>query len=129
MLQEKILALTLLGSTWVLYLLIFLSVISLTVMLERAVYFLRRQMSGQFDQLLSLCRKGALAEAARQAQNDSMEAEVVRVAAESAAGGLESVEKAIASTIDRRRLQYEQWLFVLGTLGNNVVTFVKPSNL
>ena len=23
------------------------------------------------------------------------------------------------STIDRRRLEYEQWLFVLGTLGNN----------
>jgi len=25
----------------------------------------------------------------------------------------------VASTIDRRRLEYEQWLFVLGTLGNN----------
>ena len=119
MLQEKILALTLTGSTWVLYLLIILSVISLTVMLERAVYFARRQMSSQFDELLRLCRAGALAEAAKKATSDSMEAEVVRVAAESAPGGLESVEKAIASTIDRRRLQYEQWLFVLGTLGNN----------
>jgi len=96
-LEQKILALTLVGSTWVLYLLIGLSVISVTVMLERAVYFLRRQMSGQFDELLKL----------------------IRVAAESAPGGLESVEKAIASTIDRRKLQYEQWLFVLGTLGNN----------
>jgi len=118
-LEQKILALTLVGSTWVLYLLIGLSVISVTVMLERAVYFLRRQMSGQFDELLKLCRVGALTEAAKQAQSDSMEAEVIRVAAESAPGGLESVEKAIASTIDRRKLQYEQWLFVLGTLGNN----------
>jgi biopolymer transport protein ExbB/TolQ len=118
-LQEKILALTLIGSTWVLYLLIGLSIVSLTVMLERTVYFLKRQMSGQFDELLKLCRQGHLTEAAAKAKNDSMESEVVRVAAESAPGGLESVDKAIASTIDRRRLEYEQWLFVLGTLGNN----------
>ena len=49
----------------------------------------------------------------------AMEAEVVRVAARIAGSGQEAVEKAVASTIDRRRLEYERWLFVLGTLGNN----------
>ena len=44
---------------------------------------------------------------------------MVRTAASAAAGGNEAVEKAVQSTIDRRRLEYEQWLFVLGTLGNN----------
>jgi biopolymer transport protein ExbB len=60
-----------------------------------------------------------LPQAARLAEGDAMEAEVVRVAASVSAGGDEAVEKAVASTIDRRRLEYEQWLFVLGTLGNN----------
>ena len=34
-------------------------------------------------------------------------------------GGNPAVEKAVQSIIDRRRLEYEKWLFVLGTLGNN----------
>jgi biopolymer transport protein ExbB len=36
-----------------------------------------------------------------------------------AESGDAAVEKAVQSTIDRRRLEYEQWLFILGTLGNN----------
>jgi len=48
-----------------------------------------------------------------------MEAEVVRAAARVASSGQAAVEKAVASTIDRRRLEYERWVFVLGTLGNN----------
>jgi biopolymer transport protein ExbB len=118
-LQEQILALTLTGSTWVLYLLLGLSVVSITVMLERAVYFVRRRMGSRFDALIKLCQSGKLDEAAKTAAGDSMEAEVVRVAGETAHNGQEAVEKAIQSTIDRRRLQYEAGLFVLGTLGNN----------
>src|SRR5438045_600869 len=89
------------------------------VMLDRWVYFGRRRMSRRFPELLRLCQQGELPQAARLAEGDAMEAEVVRVAASVSAGGQEAVEKAVASTIDRRRLEYEQWLFVLGTLGNN----------
>src|SRR3989449_8317735 len=67
----------------------------------------------------SLCQDGSLDKAAQLAAGDAMEAEVVRVAARVAGSGQEAVEKAVASTIDRRRLEYERWLFVLGTLGNN----------
>jgi biopolymer transport protein ExbB len=103
----------------VLWLLLVLSVLSVAVMIERGLYFSRRRMSKTFPELLRLCQGGELAKAAALATSDSMEAEVVRAAAGVAEGGNQAVEKAVQSTIDRRRLEYEQWLFVLGTLGNN----------
>jgi biopolymer transport protein ExbB len=69
--------------------------------------------------LLRKCQSGDLQGAAAMALSDAMEAEVVRIAAGVAGSGDEAVEKAVQSTIDRRRLEYEQWLFILGTLGNN----------
>src|SRR4051812_49631194 len=49
-----------------------------------------------------------------------MEAEVARVAMRRAPdGNHEEVAEAISSIIEKRRLQYEQGLFILGTLGNN----------
>ena len=119
MIAEKLLAFTLLGAGWVLWLLLGLSLLSVTVMFERAIYFARRRMSSAFPEILKRCLTGDLSGAAALATSDSMEAEVVRVAAGVSSGGQEAVEKAVASTIDRRRLEYEQWLFVLGTLGNN----------
>ncbi len=119
MIEQRLLAFTMLGAGWVLWLLVGLSVLSVTVMLERGLYFGQRRMSKRFPELLRLCQDGALDKAAQLAAGDAMEAEVVRVAARVAGSGQEAVEKAVASTIDRRRLEYEKWLFVLGTLGNN----------
>jgi biopolymer transport protein ExbB/TolQ/biopolymer transport protein ExbD len=108
------------GARAVMILLIFLSVLSIAVTIERGIYFGRRRMSRTFPEMLSLCLKGELSKAARlAAESDSMESEVVRAAAEAAPGGQGAVEKAVASTIDRRKLEYEQYLFILGTLGNN----------
>jgi biopolymer transport protein ExbB/TolQ len=117
--EQRLLAFTLLGAGWVLWLLVGLSVLSVTVMLERGFYFGQRRMSKRFPELLRLCQDGSLDKAAQLAGGDAMEAEVVRVAARVADSGQQAVEKAVASTIDRRRLEYEKWLFVLGTLGNN----------
>ena len=119
MISEKLLAFTLLGAGWVLWLLLALSVLSVAVMVERALYFGSRRMSKVFPRLLELCQSGDLKSAASLATSDSMESEVVRAAAGVAEGGTPAVEKAVQSTIDRRRLEYEKWLFVLGTLGNN----------
>jgi biopolymer transport protein ExbB/TolQ len=116
---QRLLAFALLGAGWVLWLLVALSVLSVAVMLERGLYFGQRRMSKRFPELLRLCQDGSLDKAAQLAEGDAMEAEVIRVAARVASSGQEAVEKAIASTIDRRRLEYERWLFVLGTLGNN----------
>jgi biopolymer transport protein ExbB len=101
------------------WLLVALSVLSVAVMIERALYFGSRRMSKLFPRLLELCLSGDLKAAAALATSDSMESEVVRAAARVAQGGNQAVEKAVQSTIDRRRLEYERWLFVLGTLGNN----------
>jgi biopolymer transport protein ExbB len=117
--EQRLLAFTMLGAGWVLWLLVGLSVLSVTVMLERGLYFGQRRMSKRFPELLRLCQDGSLDKAAQLAEGDAMEAEVVRVAARVAGSGQQAVEKAVASTIDRRRLEYERWLFVLGTLGNN----------
>lgn len=119
MIEQRLLAFAMLGARWVLWLLIALSVLSVTVMLERGLYFGQRRMSKRFPELLRLCQDGSLDKAAQLAAGDAMETEVVRVAAQVAGSGLQAVEKAVASTIDRRRLEYERWLFVLGTLGNN----------
>lgn len=119
MIAQRLLAFALLGAGWVLWLLVALSVLSVAVMLERGLYFGQRRMSKRFPELLLLCQDGSLDKAAQLAEGDAMEAEVIRVAARVASSGQEAVEKAIASTIDRRRLEYERWLFVLGTLGNN----------
>ena len=119
MIADKLLSFTLLGAGWVLGLLIGLSVVSVTVMVERAVWFWRRRMSQAFPQLLALAQAGDLTEAMLLAEGDAMEAEVVRVAAERRNDGHEAVAEAISSVIEKRRLQYEQGLFILGTLGNN----------
>jgi biopolymer transport protein ExbB len=117
--EQRLLAFAMLGAGWVMWLLVGLSVLSVTVMLERGLYFGQRRMSKRFPELLRLCQDGALDKAAQLAAGDAMEAEVVRVAARVAGSGQGAVEKAVASTVDRRRLEYEKWLFVLGTLGNN----------
>ena len=76
MIAQKLLAFTLLGAGWVLWLLLGLSVLSVTVMIERALYFLRRRMSASFPELLKRCRAGDLTGAAGLAKSDAMEAEV-----------------------------------------------------
>jgi biopolymer transport protein ExbB len=120
LITERLLALTLrLGAGWVMWLLVMLSVLSVAVMVERALYFGSRRMSKLFPRLLELCLNGDLKGAAALATSDSMESQVVRAAAGVAAGGNPAVEKAVQSVIDRRRLEYEKGLFVLGTLGNN----------
>ena len=80
MLTQKLLAVTNLGADWVLWLLVFLSVVSVGIMLERAAFFLSRRVSDP-DLLSSRLLAGDLA-GARQAVEgrQGMEADVVRAA-------------------------------------------------
>src|SRR5215510_13282658 len=55
-LTSKFLAFTLLGAQWVLWLLIGLSVLSVAVMIERALYLARRRVD--LDRLLADLRQG-----------------------------------------------------------------------
>jgi biopolymer transport protein ExbB len=119
MLTQKLLAVTQLGADWVLWLLVLLSVVSVGVMLERAAFFLARRIP-DLDALSRLLLAGDLA-GARQAVEGrrGMEAEVVRAAVEHAAKGPDAVAEVVTAQMERSRLQYEERLAFLGTLGNN----------
>jgi len=119
MLTQKLLAVTNLGADWVLWLLVFLSVVSVGIMLERAAFFLSRRVSDP-DILSSRLLAGDLT-GARQAVEgrQGMEADVVRAAVEHAGKGPDAVAEIVYAQMERSRLEYERRLAFLGTLGNN----------
>lgn len=107
------------GATWVLWLLIVLSFISVAVMIERLVYFWSHSY-GDVEPVSARLSEGDLEGAVALVGNHpSLEAEVVRQGIQAAPRGPEAVEEAIRATIIRDRLGYERFLSYLGTLGNN----------
>ncbi|RKH13404.1 MotA/TolQ/ExbB proton channel family protein [Corallococcus sp. CA053C] len=118
-LSRKLLGVTLTSAEWVLWVLVCLSVLSIAIMLERAVYFARNRLPDSETLALRLAR-GEL-EAVRVAVQGrkGMEAAVIREGLASTPQGAATVEQVIASTLARERPQYERFLSVLGTLGNN----------
>jgi biopolymer transport protein ExbB len=119
---ERLLAFTLLGSEWVLWLLIILSVISVAVMVERAITLRSRAPDPETlaSRLSGLLASGDFA-GARAALGPPTSPEV-RVAlaglAELPRGRMPAVE-AMAAAKSRERLAMERYLGILGTLGNN----------
>ncbi|MBX3189513.1 MAG: MotA/TolQ/ExbB proton channel family protein [Labilithrix sp.] len=122
MLIERLTKLALLGSAWVLYVLLFLSVISIATMVERWVYFARR--SGDLEQLRSklLAR---LDEANLEgvdevlAADRSLQARIAREALRWLHGGPEAMADAVDAELARVRAELEKGSNLLGTLGNN----------
>jgi biopolymer transport protein ExbB len=119
---ERLLAFTLLGSEWVLWLLIFLSVLSIAVMVERFVVLPRgtRDLDEMAAALLELLGKGDVAGARRAiGAPASPEARVGLVGLSEIGRGRDAASEAMASAKSRERLTLERRLGVLGTLGNN----------
>jgi biopolymer transport protein ExbB len=121
-LTQRILGFTLLGSEWVLWLLIALSILSVTVMVERALAFggvgekteaLGREV---VERLLAADRAGAQ----RLLEGWRAPAAVVAAAgiAELERGG-DAVSETMAGAKARLRVALEKHLGILGTLGNN----------
>jgi biopolymer transport protein ExbB/biopolymer transport protein TolQ len=112
----------LLGSTWVLYLLFALSVISIAAMAERWWFFRRHRddaealrkgvaaalLDGDVDQTIVILGKSR-----------SIEARVVREALAWRKGGAGAVSDAVESELGRVRKDLERGSSMLGTLGNN----------
>ncbi len=119
---ERLLALTLLGSEWVLWLLIVLSVLSVAVMVERAIAFSDRpvNLDGLSRRLLTLLGQGDV-KGAKDALGAplSPEARVGLVGMDELGRGRNAAFEAMASARSRERLALERNLGVLGTLGNN----------
>jgi biopolymer transport protein ExbB len=119
MLTEKLLAFTLLGAEWVLWLLLALSVVSIGIMIERLMFFAMSRV-GNFNELLAMLEAGDLDGARKSVEGISgMEAEVVRQGVNAAPRGPEAVEEIMAAAMARKRIDYERRLAFLGTLGNN----------
>lgn len=111
-----------LGATWVLLLLLFLSVVSLAVMLERAWLYwsLRDDAATLMKDLGRLLRGGDLDGArSRLEKSPSAEAAVVIAGIVEARMGIEAAEEAMAGASALQRLKLEKRLIFLGTLGNN----------
>jgi biopolymer transport protein ExbB len=119
---EHILAFTLLGSEWVLWLLVLLSILSVTIMVERAI-----AMSGRlvdYEALTSKLQEKIAAgdlEAARALLGEpkSPEVRVALLGLEQLSRGTTPAVEAMMSARSRERLALEKNLGILGTLGNN----------
>jgi biopolymer transport protein ExbB len=118
-LSQKLLGVTLGSAEWVLWVLVTLSILSIAVMLERAVYFSSHRLPNSEELAVRLARGEFEAVRAAVEGKKGMEAAVIREALASAAQGPDTVEQVIASTVARERPQYERFLSLLGTLGNN----------
>jgi biopolymer transport protein ExbB len=109
------------GSSWVLYLLMGLSIAAVAVMIDRLWFYLqeRRPPGVLEDALVLLRRDGAAAALAKIADTRSMEAAVARECLKHAADGSAAAEERKAAALERERARYESRLAFLGTLGNN----------
>jgi biopolymer transport protein ExbB/TolQ len=119
---ERLLAVAQVGSAWVLYFLLALSVLSIGAMVERWLYFRRHRddIDALRGKLISALRAhdAALVDKLLGA-SPSIEAQVVRAAYELRAGGPEAVGDAVESELGATRKRLERGLNFLGTLGNN----------
>lgn len=122
MLERAMVAFSLLGATWVLWLLVGLSVISVAVMIERAIFYLRRRVDGDAlsRQLSPLLDKRDFAGAnALLGDQDSMEAHVLKAGIGLIDRGARVVSETMEAELVRQRSRFESNLIFLGTLGNN----------
>jgi biopolymer transport protein ExbB len=121
-LTERILGFTLLGSEWVLWVLIGLSILSVTVMVERAIYF--RGGGGDLEalgrELAARLKEDDLEGARRSLAGQRAPAALVAAAGIAELDrGADAVAETMASAKARLRMDLERNLGVLGTLGNN----------
>jgi len=111
-----------LGTGWILLLMLFLSIVSLAIMLERAWLYwsLRDDIDELMRDLGRLLRQGDLDEARRRLEaSRSAEAAVVVAGLVEADRGVESAQEAMEGASALQRLKLEKRLAFLGTLGNN----------
>ena len=122
-LEQQLLDLFLyLGSAWVLYLLLFLSIVSVALAIERLVYFIRdnddldRLQTEVNDKLAS----NAIGEARQVLQQSrSHAARICTKGLDALDRGADTVEEIINGATALERLHMERGLAFLGTLGNN----------
>ena len=110
-----------LGAEWLLYLLIFLSICSVALVIERLLFFKRNAVpvSKLQDELLKALGEGV--EPAKKVLKDyeGMEAQVALAGVEQMHRGAAATEEVMAAKQAVERLRYERFLGFLGSLGAN----------
>lgn len=120
--QERLTAFAMLGATWVMWLLVGLSVISIAIILERIYFFsvTRDEIDKLRSELLEFLKKNRLSEALnRMKQSRSFEAMLASAALESADDGAEAATERVQGEQQVARLHMERNLAFLGTVGAN----------
>jgi biopolymer transport protein ExbB len=120
--QQRMTAFALLGATWVMWLLVGLSVVSVAIILERAYFFAvtREDIDSLRKDLLDSLRRGDIAAARKRMQSSrSFEASLATAGLDSAADGAAAATERIAGEEKIARLRMERNLAFLGTVGNN----------
>ncbi|HET9955177.1 MAG TPA: MotA/TolQ/ExbB proton channel family protein [Polyangiaceae bacterium] len=124
MIIEKLLKVALLGASWVMYLMIALSIFSMGAMVERWWFFSKRKVDADelgdklLDSLERGDREGAL-KWVESSKSRSFEAEVLSPALRYLDSGAEALADAIEAEWIRWRMEMERGVTLLGTLGNN----------
>ena len=120
---EQFMKLALFGAEWVMYLLILCSILSLTIIIERIVYFFKiRGDFGDFIQTLTNRLQSCDTldtTAAWCAGQPMLEARVAAVGLERSKDSLRSIEESMNATMILARTRMSRGLTILGTLSNN----------
>jgi len=119
---KTFLSMALLGSAWVLWLLVILSILSVAIILERTVFFARMKLDfvtfsralaeylakGEIDKAKTLCEGSA-----------AIEAQVALRAFQNRDRGIKVMEETMNGFLIGQKQHLDRGLMVLGTLGNN----------
>ena len=114
--------LALVGGTWILYLLILASILSLAVMLQKAVFFYKNRTSWDdfLEMITAFINKGDLEAAIEYTQRiNSPAARVILAGLINVDKGPAAVEEILLGKRISEKFKMESRLVVLGTLGNN----------
>jgi biopolymer transport protein ExbB len=119
---DSFLNFALLGAEWVMWVLVALSLISITIMIERVVYFFgqRPDVTEMMDELRKLLEKRNISGAREKvSQWKGVAASVARAALAEADRGADAADEAAASAMILEKQRLERNLAFLGTVGNN----------
>ena len=122
MIVKTLLKVAMLGSSWVMYLLLALSVLSIAAIVERWFFF-RRQREDVGDLGDKVCDRldhgDEYGAAELLGRSKTIEAEVIGTAFRRIHGGPEAFADAVDGALGRKRKDLERGMNLLGTLGNN----------
>src|SRR5215207_544055 len=122
-LTQAIVDFALLGAEWVMWLLVVLSVISIAVMVDRALWFRFRDTdtAAARDQIRAAFAGGDIGALAKSWKaSPSIALQVAARGLDAVGGGAAAAAEALHGERVRWRTQADRNLIVLGTLGNNV---------